>query len=751
MKIKWPYTYSVQNADLGSTHYGWYFYPDASSNPNLDNFYEVNPTGFPMYSVEKVQGNSEKTFNELLALNRVRGSFNYTVMSFEIEEQAYGNFLSNAKLSKRLLLGGDKTPADYLISFAKMFNLYFYYDSTEEASDPDTCPNGVIHIMDRNSFFTEEVENIDDLIDYSKKTTITPTVANSKWLSFDLEQIDSQVNDDYVEKYGYNYGRMLVNTSYNYDLGTTNLYDGNAFKGGAMVRESNSLYKLINYEDTSFYPELTGKLPYFPMTGRFTYKLFHKSGTEYDDYEFKVNKDVQYVSYNLENMNNLGLKNYDCFPKLQAHTDDNSPSDGSGVLLFLNGALTTNSQYGVIDYYITDDVSDMAELNEETPCYILTQSEYDANGTRIARKINRVPNFTRDLIVGGQQEGYIVHSWNFGHPQETFVPNVFSTEGDSIYDKMFSSYIRDMFDTNNKIYTAYVKLDNVNAAMLRKYYWFSNAIWRLNKIKDYDCTSYDTTQCEFIKVQDIENYKLAQISAGGAYRLTLDNYTIGHSGGTISGTVYLQSGGRWNRGDTVHIEYLNGASANTGSSSWISPSYGTGTTSSLSVSVPANPSAFTRYITIYVEYEDYPPMTATITQTASGAAPYLEFVESLIDINADGGYIGSAIQMANLRPGIVATTDSDWITDISINEGTGQMTASVAPNSGYARTGHITISATGINGTYVSDTAQIDQAPGGASELFVQPPSLEFDYLSTSGGTIYVTYGGTWTITTQDE
>lgn len=672
--------------------------------------------------------------------------------SLNLERTGDGKFLSNAKVTKQALLGGDTTPAEVLISFAKLFGLYFYYDPTEQASNPTTCPNGVIHLMDRDTFFTEEVVNIDDLIDYSKKTSINPTVATSKWLSFDLEQIDSQANNDYVEKYGYDYGRQLVNTSYNYDLGTTNLYDGNVFKGGVMVREKNNLYTLIDYEDSSYAPAMEGTLPFYPITGRFTYKLFHKSGTEYDDYEFEVYRYPTYFNYDTRAMNNLGLKDYDCFPKLQVHTDDNSASDGSGVLLFLNGSFSTDRQYGVVDYYITDDVSDMAILNDDTPCFILTQSEYTGGGARIARKINSVPNFTRDLVLGGQQEGNIVHSWNFGHPQETFIPNVYSTSGDSIYDKLFVSYIRDMYDTNTKSFTAYVKLNSVSPEMLRKYYWFANTLWRLNKIKDYDVSSYDTTQCEFIRVQDPENYKLERISAGGNYRLSLDTYTIGHSGGTIGGTVYLQSGGRWYRGDVVHIEYLNGSSANTDSSSWVSPSTATGTSSNLTVTVPANPSSYTRYITIYVEYEDYPAMTATITQSASGAAPYLSFEYPLIEINADGGYIGSPVQMANLRQGVVVTNDSpDWIKEVSFNEGIGQMTARIEPNSGYSRTGHITLTATGTNGTVVSDTTQIDQSPGGAQELQVQPNSMTFHYNSTSGDTMYVTYGGTWTITTQDQ
>ena len=410
MKIKWPYSYYVQNASVGSTHFGWYYYPQ---NEKTDNFYEVNATGFPMYTTESVTSNTNRDIPSIMSYNRVRGAFNYSVTSFEISEETYSDFISGTKLSKNVLLSGDKTPADYLLSFAKLFGLYFYYDPAEEASNPAAAPNGVIHLMDRDTFFTEEIVNIEDKIDHSKVSTIVPTVAASKWLSFNTEQIDSEANNNYKEKYGYDYGRQLVNTSYNFDLGTTNLYDGNAFRSGVMVREKNPLY---NYAGTSYGGEnnVSYQFPAYIGSRNLTYELFNGD----DSKELEVGGSIATFG----NLNNVGLKNYDMLPKLQCHTEENSPSDGSGVLLFLNGSFNTVGQYKywsydhyvyqdfTFDYYITDDVQTMATVNDGSPCYIFTLSEYDSSNNRIARKINAIPNFTRDWITGNQQEGFIVHS-----------------------------------------------------------------------------------------------------------------------------------------------------------------------------------------------------------------------------------------------------------------------------------------------------------------------------------------------------
>lgn len=51
-----------------------------------------------------------------------------------------------------------------------------------------------------------------------------------------------------------------------------------------------------------------------------------------------------------------------------------------------------------------------------------------------------------------------------------------------------------------------MKLERAKQDLLRKFYFFDNAIWLLNKIDSYDVTSYGTTRCEFIKVQDMNNY-----------------------------------------------------------------------------------------------------------------------------------------------------------------------------------------------------------------------------------------------------
>lgn len=57
--------------------------------------------------------------------------------------------VSNAPITKEMLLKTEASPADYLLSYAKMFGLYFVKDVDSKT----------ITIYNRNSFFQNEVED----------------------------------------------------------------------------------------------------------------------------------------------------------------------------------------------------------------------------------------------------------------------------------------------------------------------------------------------------------------------------------------------------------------------------------------------------------------------------------------------------------------------------------------------------------------------------------------------------------------
>ena len=80
------------------------------------------------------------------------------------------SIISDAPITKKMLLKTESSPADYLLSYSKLFGLYFVKDVDSKT----------ITIYSRNSFFKNEVENWTDRIDYSKDITITPILFDKK-------------------------------------------------------------------------------------------------------------------------------------------------------------------------------------------------------------------------------------------------------------------------------------------------------------------------------------------------------------------------------------------------------------------------------------------------------------------------------------------------------------------------------------------------------------------------------------------
>ena len=335
----------------------------------------------------------------------------------------------------------------------------------------------------------------------------------------------------------------------------------------------------------------------------------------------------------------------------------------------------------------------------------------------------------------------------------TYVPYTFSTDFDCIYDKCWKDYLNDLYDVNTKSVSCYVRLrGKPNPAMLRKWYWFDNAIWRINSIKDWNIGSYEPTLVEFIKVQDISNYALTQITKQGRIQIILTSYNLTNSAQTLTGKVICQNPSEhWSFGDVITWEDLGGT---TGYTSSPSPSQGTGTTN-FSISVPANSGLERTYKIILKDAEDN-PIYAYFKQEGD-TTPYLAFNDAIIDVGAEGGTINIPFVKQYVNAGLTASTTAAWITNLVVNENNNYVTATIAANdTGNPRTGttyggYIVLNGIGRNGAVVNTQTRIDQARGGEVNFQVQPNHMEFHYDSTSGGTLNITYAGNWEITQQDQ
>ena len=454
---------------------------------------------------------------------------------------------TGAKFGKADLLNTDYTPAEFFLSYAKLFGLYFEKDKY----------NDVIYVRTRNTFYRKEnVINLEEKIDHAKTSQLTPLVFDAKWYTFSLDSEGSLFGDQYQDTYGQPYGIQRVNTSYNFDANEKKLYDGNVFKGGIECLEKSDMFGYVT-GNTQSQVDSAWK-PW--MFDSYTYNLYNVSDME-DTTEIEMptmTKKGSILSYSKN-------KYYDLYTKLQFHTDDNSAAEGANVLVFYNGSVPTKTLNTdqELNYWITDDNTYMNTLNDGNPCWLYTTTATDKGGTSIATKVDKVPHFTRYYANGTD----ISLSWDFGYPKQLFIPDYNIENSSTLYSNYWQSYIRDMYSIDTKKMSCFVKFDErPEQEWLRDFYWYSNSIWRINKIEDYNVVSEDSAKVEFIKVQDMDNYSNVDVSAIEGLHISASTTNVTQSGGSV--TIYVTTSGDWYVSDQTYTSYSASASSGHGNGSF---------------------------------------------------------------------------------------------------------------------------------------------------------------------------------------
>lgn len=388
------------------------------------------------------------------------------------------------QITKQELLKTENTPLDYLLSYTKQFGLYFSQDIVTKT----------IKIQQRNNFFTGDIIDINDRIDYSKDVTINPIVFNKKFYRLANEG-DSYYLNKYKKEYGVDYGQKRINTNYNFNADTEDMLKGNVYNNGVSVVDTSNYYR-------SFYNSSGNSVPAF-ITDNFTYKLTRNNKEE--------ETDIEIFGYNVIDLTKTKKWNsktgYDFTDKLAFYNYDNNVKNLAEInscLVFYNGKISPKTEDGtIIPIWLTDDVQEMYELGDKS-CHLYTESEYNISGKRIAYKLNQIPKFSRYKTAGNN----IVASMDYAVPKQFYLFNTTYEDSATIYSKYMADFYADQLDINTKKVTAYVNLNGlvINSDSLRNFYYFNNCIWILNKIDGYDVNNFNTVKCEFIKVNDVSNY-----------------------------------------------------------------------------------------------------------------------------------------------------------------------------------------------------------------------------------------------------
>ena len=393
---------------------------------------------------------------------------------------------TQTKIDKYLLLNTEKTPADYFLSYIKMFGLYV---------TKDKITNDIYVTTRKNFYKRNDVRDLTPLLS-KEEVNILPLTFDTKWVEFANESYETDFYNTYKTSRGVEYGCKILNTGYEFIADKKNLIKDSVFKNAIEGLEKSKYY--LSYTNDKNIRSWFNGLKYNLYNGDDKIEVIASTAS----------------AGNLLPINDVeGLKYYDLFPKIQLHSE-NDGEDGNNILVFFSGFKDVVNRAVPLYYYLTDDTQYQTALNEGKPCWMFTTEEVSGD-KRVAYRLEKIPVFERYLTAEGNTK--VERSLDFGTPQELFVPNYSITEDVNIYSAYWKSYLEDLYDVNNRVLTAYVNIDMVDVDTLKAFYWFDNVIWVISKIVDYNPASPNLTKVEFIKVANIGNYTNEEVKDTTGY------------------------------------------------------------------------------------------------------------------------------------------------------------------------------------------------------------------------------------------
>lgn len=378
---------------------------------------------------------------------------------------------SGSHITKSMLLSSSHTPAEYMLSFCKIFGLYFIYDPATRA----------VTVTKRNNLYQDETIDLTKRVDLSKGVSIKPLVFDAKWYDFALESVGGAFNDEYVNVEGIPYGIHRVNTGYDFNAETVPIMDSVVFKNACTVLARSKYFNVILQGTNNIF------IPSQFLDPGNTYTLWSPTGESLDT-DIPCPPTSARVTYYNENPD---YKGYDVNTarKLELRTADNKPIDGADILVFHEG----------FDHFphfdVTDDLPIMDTVNDGVPCWLIVPDAEEVYA----------PTFSRYTFGNNAM---VENSLDFGIPRQFDIPGIRHAAGCTVYDRGWKNYISDRYDVNTKVMTCRVDFSGMQVGqdLLRKFYWYDNSLWVLNAIRNYSLTTYDPVECEFVQVQDKSNY-----------------------------------------------------------------------------------------------------------------------------------------------------------------------------------------------------------------------------------------------------
>ena len=423
----------------------------------LDFYLQETTQGIPTVNRYRYGDNSGNVYvNNTQFEARILGGSNNTLSLIEPTQYASDSLVPQSALLNSL----ECTPLELLLSVTKTFGLMWVQDNQEKT----------VRLLQRPNYYTGEIYDIHDKVDYSKGLKVTPVTAESNNYILKNEYPETDLSKAYESDWGRTYGEVRLSIGYDFGKDKVEMmekiklegYVDGALSGAGYWKFSNGGGNLPSCIAEGM------KVTYYRDSGGQTYT-----------------KDVD---YNLFSVGAVDKKN--SLPLGVASMNDDGEEKAVEVapaLVFVQGGQYTGN------FYLSDDITAMATLNNG-PCWIWDES----------RTLARIPKFGRVATFSGE-----TYSLDFGTPKETYyIPDVSLAPEQAIYHRFWESYLTDLLSRDTKKVECYVvfppHLDMRDE--MRKFYLFDRCLWVLNKVTDYDATKEQSVKCEFIRVTLKDNY-----------------------------------------------------------------------------------------------------------------------------------------------------------------------------------------------------------------------------------------------------
>ena len=451
-------------------------YTDISTNASLlwksDTFYE-----------EKMSENY--TIDLIKSVDNVIGCYRDGSV-VEISTANLPSISSGSKVTKEILLGSTESPADYLLSYIKLFNLRFIKDV------------GTKTVTITPNYFNGNIIDIEDRIDRGQAMDITPNVFSKKFMRLGLSQPETYFAKKYKAMNKLNYGQKRVDTGFTFNNETEEVYKDNLYTSAVPCLATSKFFNTFR--------NASGVEVFAPIADN--PKLILAEGNASTGYN-TLTKDIvspQYIDAKMS-VPFSAYKGYDLMPRMCYFDEREGVREAvdvsNNLVVFCKNVELKNSNGEAVSYWLTDDVPEMITLCGAN-CYLLTNEGNDTNGNDIAIQRTKLPLFLSMRLM----DTHVRESFDFAKSKESYIPGINYPEGVTLYERYWSGLYNDRIDVDTRKVSCMVDLSGiaVNSDLLRNFFYFDNNYWLLNSIEDYDIAENKLTKCEFIKVKSLDAY-----------------------------------------------------------------------------------------------------------------------------------------------------------------------------------------------------------------------------------------------------